>query len=54
MKNLIERIKRFTQSFFGDVMNAFSRAFAEDEPVLVPIRVQSMTYYASRRNPYGN
>lgn len=54
MKNLIERIKRFTQSFFGDVMNAFSRAFAEDEPVLAPIRVKAVFYYSSRRNPYGN
>ena len=54
MKNLFELIKRFAQSLFVNAVNAFSRAFTEDEPVLVPIRVKTKSYYATRRNPYGN
>jgi hypothetical protein len=54
MKNLFERIKGFAQGFLRDAVAALSSAFTADEPVLVPIRVQSMTYYASKRNPYAN
>jgi hypothetical protein len=54
MKNLFERINGFAQGFLRDAVAALSSAFTADEPVLVPIRVQSMTYYASKRNPYAN
>jgi len=54
MKNIIQQIKGFTQGFFEDVLAALFRAFSVNDPVLAPIRVRTMSYYASKRNPYSN
>ena len=54
MKNIIDRIVGFVQGFLRDAMATLSSAFTDDNPVLVPISVQSMNYYTSKRNPYAN
>jgi len=54
MKNIIQKIKGFTQGFLRDILATLSNAFTVDDPVLAPIRVKTMSYYASKRNPYNN
>lgn len=54
MKNIIQQIKGFTQGFLEDVLATLSSAFTVNDPVLAPIRVRTLSYYASKRNPYSN